>query len=148
MIMNIDFNVTDILPTRWWTLTQNVLSNKTFDKEEFVSLFKETFEVLRYCVCEDTVDKGLIELIKDVSGFSATRFAHLNYEHLAACEMAEAMLTNCLQGEQQSEPITKGKWFYVCEIELDFSDADEALFIVTQDIEAWDTPAEWFADDC
>ena len=40
MIMNIDFKVMDILPTRWWILTQNVLSNKTFDKEEFVSLFK------------------------------------------------------------------------------------------------------------
>lgn len=33
LIMNIDidFDVTDILPDRWWDLTQNVLGNQTFD---------------------------------------------------------------------------------------------------------------------
>ena len=56
--------------------------------------------------------------------------------------------TSNITAARKSEPITKGKWFYVYEIELDFTNADEALFIVTQDIEAWDTPAEWFADDC
>ena len=147
--MKIDFNVTDILPDKWWELTKNVLSEKKFDVEAFIALFKETFDVLRYCVCEDSVDKGLIELVKDIGGFSATRFAHLSYEHLAACEMAEAMLANCLQGEKQSEPITKGKWFYVCEIELDFTDVDESLFIVTQEIETWENFSYCeFADDC
>ena len=29
-------------------IIQNVLENKIFDKEAFVSLFKDTFEVLRY----------------------------------------------------------------------------------------------------
>lgn len=55
--MEIDFNVTDILPSRWWEVTQTVLENKKFDRAGFVTLFKETFEVLRYCVCEDTVNK-------------------------------------------------------------------------------------------
>ena len=42
------------------------------------------------------IKKELIELIKDVSGFVSTRFAKINYEHLAACELTDAMLTNCL----------------------------------------------------
>ena len=77
--MDIDFNVTDILPDRWWNLTQDVLSDKKFDKEAFETLFKETFEVLRYCACEDSVNKELIELIKDVSSFTATRFAKVDF---------------------------------------------------------------------
>ena len=31
--MNIDFNVTDILPDRWWNLTQDVLSDKNLTKK-------------------------------------------------------------------------------------------------------------------
>jgi hypothetical protein len=147
--LNIDFNVTDILPDKWWELTKNVLSEKKFDREAFVELFKDTFEVLRYCACEDRVDKGLIELVKDIGGFSGTRFAHLNYEHLAACELADALLTNCLQCEKNDEP-TMGKWHwcYMCDIELDFSNAEEALFVVTQEIETWENFSECeFADD-
>lgn len=139
LVLNIDFNVTDILPDRWWDLTQNVFGNKTFDKREFISLFNETFEVLRYCACEDAVHKELIELVKNVSGFLATRFSKVGYDHLAACELTDAMLENCLQSETRNWPITKGKWFYVYEVELDFTKADEALFIVTQDIETWDS---------
>lgn len=147
--MNIDFNVTFILPDKWWELTENVLSEKKFDGEAFIALFKETFDVLRYCVCEDSVDKRLIELVKVIGGFSATRFAHLNYEHLAACELADALLANCLQGDKKDKPITRGTWCYICEIELDFSDADEALFVVTQEIETWEEfSACDFADDC
>ena len=139
--MNIDFNVTDILPVKWCEFTQNVLREKKFDREAFIVLFKETFAVLKDCTCEDSVDKGVIELIKDVSGFNATRFAHLNYEHLAACELTDAMLVNCLQCEKKNEPITKGTWYYTCEIELDFSDADEALFVIAQEIDKWDSIA-------
>lgn len=147
--MNIDFNITDILPDKWWELTENVMEKKTFDSEAFVSLFKETFEVLRYCVCEDSIDKGLIELIRDISAFNATRFAKVNYEHLAACELTDAMLINCLQGEKHNEPVTKGKWFYISEVELDFSNADDAFFIVLDDIETWeDFSGCEFADDC
>ena len=147
--MNIDFNVTDILPDRWWNLTQDVLSNKKFDKEEFGTLFKETFEVLRHCVCEDCVNRELIELIKDVSGFVATRFAKVNYWHLAACELTDAMLTNCLQGETQKEPITKGKWVLLTtEIGVDFMNVDKMLFNFSEDL-AWASfSPEDFADDC
>ena len=137
--MNIDFNVTDILPDRWWNLTQDVLSDKKFDQEEFETLFKETFEVLRYCACEDSVNKELIELIKDASGFATTRFAKVDFYHLAACELTEAMLMNCLQGETQNEPITKGKWrLRRSEIDVDFLDVDEMLFNFSQDFEWWD----------
>ena len=136
--MNIDFNVTDILPDRWWNLTQNVLSDKKFDKEEFETLFKETFEVLRYCPCEDSVNKELIELIKDVSGFTATRFAKVDFYHLAACELTDAMLMNCLQGETQNEPITKGEWYIYSDISLDFTKPDEMLFNIATDLGKWD----------
>ena len=36
--MNIDFNVTDILPDKWWELTKNVLSEKKFDREVYSTL--------------------------------------------------------------------------------------------------------------
>lgn len=135
--MNIDFNVTDILPDRWWDLTRNVLGNKTFEKREFISLFNETFEVLRYCACEDAVHKELIELIKDVSGFSATRFSKVSYDHLAACELTDAMLFNCLQGEKENDPVAKGKWVLLTsEIDVDFLNVDDMLFNFSQDL-AW-----------
>ena len=136
--MNIDFNVTDILPDRWWNLTQDVLSDKKFNKEEFIALFNETFAVLRYCACEDNVNKELIELIKDVSGFTATRFAKVDFYHLAACELTDAMLMNCLQGETQNEPITKGEWYIYSDISLDFTKPDEMLFNIATDLEQWD----------
>ena len=135
--MNIDFNVTDILPDRWWDLTRNVLGNKTFEKREFISLFNETFEVLRYCACEDAVHKELIELIKDVSGFVATRFSKVSYDHLAACELTDAMLVNCLQGERENDPVAKGKWVLLTsEIDVDFLNVDDMLFNFSQDL-AW-----------
>ena len=146
--MNIDFNITDILPDRWWILTQDVLSDKKFDKEEFIALFKETFEVLRYCTCEDTVNKELIELIKDISGFTATRFAKVDFYHLAACELTDAMLMNCLQGETQIAPITKGKWVLLTsEIDVDFLNVDDMLFNFSEDL-AWMEVGVGFADDC
>lgn len=135
--MNIDFNVTDILPSRWWDLTQDVLRDKKFYEEEFRSLFKETFEVMRYCVCEETVNKGLIEPIKEVSGFIATRFVKADYNHLAACELADAMLANCLQSEIQDEPIRNGRWMILTtEIEINFLDVDMMLFNFAQNL-AW-----------
>ena len=147
--MNIDFNITDILPDRWWDLTQNVLGNKNFDKTEFIVLFNDTFEVLRYCVCEDSVNKELIELIKNVGGFVATRFTKINYYHLAACELTDAMLTNCLQSETTNEPISKGKWtLLTTKIDVDFLNVDDMLFNFSEDL-AWAafTPDD-FADDC
>ena len=147
--MNIDFKVTDILPSRWWDLTQNVMENKKFDKEEFITLFKETFEVFRYCACEDSVKKELIELVKDVSGFVATRFSKVNYWHLAACELTDAMLTDCLQGDKQDKPLSKGKWILLTtEIDVDFRNVDNMLFNFSEDL-AWASfsPTD-FADDC
>ena len=108
-----------------------------FDKEEFISLFKDTFEVLRYCVCEDCVNKELIELIKNVSGFVGTRFSKVGYDHLAACELTDAMLVNCLQSEKQNDPITKGKWVLLTtEIDVDFLRVDDMLFNFSHDL-AW-----------
>ena len=127
--------ITYILPEKWTELTQKVLSNKKFDKEEFIVLFNETFEVLRYCSCEDEVNRGMIQLVKMVSGFIATRFAKLDYYHLAACELADAMLTNCLQYETTDEPISKGKWFRLTsEIDIDFLNVEDELFNFSQDL--------------
>ena len=122
----------------WWNLNQDVLSDKKFDTEAFIDLFNETFEVLRYCVCEDSVNKERIELIKDVSGFVASRFAKVDYYHLAACELTDAMLMNCLQGETQNVPITKGEWYIYSDISLDFTKPDDMLFNIATDLEQWD----------
>ena len=54
-----------------------------------------------FCVSEDSVNKELIEPVKNVSGFVATRFSKVNYWHLAACELTDAMRANCLQGDKQ-----------------------------------------------
>ena len=88
--MEIDFNATDILPSKWWYFTHDVLRDKKIDSDEFISLFKETFAVLRNCSCEESINKESIELIKDVSGFVSTRFAKINSEHLAACELTDS----------------------------------------------------------
>lgn len=137
--MEIDFNATDILPLKWWYFTHDVLRDKKFDSDEFISLFKETFEVLRNCPCEETIKKELIELIKDMSGFVSTRFAKINYEHLAACELTDAMLTNCLQSETVNKPIKSGKWtLLTCEIDVNFLAPETELFKFTLDLEKWD----------
>lgn len=136
--MEIDFNATDILPSKWWYFTRDVLSEKKFDSDEFISLFKETFEVLRNCPCEETINKELIELIKDVSGFVSTRFAKINYEHLAACELTDAMLTNCLTCGKRKKPIAKGKWNLIAsEIDVNFSDPETEFLNFTLDLEEW-----------
>ena len=136
--MEIDFNATDILPSKWWYFTHDVLRDKKIDSDEFISLFKETFAVLRNCSCEESINKKLIELIKDVSGFVSTRFAKINNEHLAACELTDAMLTNCLQNETTSEPIKSGKWtLLTSEIDVNFSDPEAELFIFTLELDEW-----------
>ena len=147
--MTIDFNVTDILPDKWWELTKCVLSDRKFDKEDFVSIFKETFEVLRNCACESNIDKGLIDLIKNASGFAGTRFNKVNYWHLAACELTDAMITNCLEGATKEEPITKGKWtLLTTEIDVDFLAVDDMLFNFSEDLAWADFSPDNFADDC
>lgn len=145
--MTIDFNVTDILPSRWRELTQNFLNNKNFDKEEFIVLFNETFEVLRYCVCEGSVNRELIELIKNVSGFVGIKYARGSLEQWAACELTDAMLTNCLQCEMKNEPICKGKWtLLTTEIEVDFFDVENMISKFT-DLLCAALCTGW-ADDC
>ena len=95
------------------------------------------------------MNKELIELVKDVSGFVATRFSKVNYWHLAACELTDAMLTDCLQGDKQDEPLSKGKWtLLTTEIDVDFRNVDNMLFNFSEDL-AWASfsPTD-FADDC
>ena len=134
--MEIDFNTTDILPSKWWYFTHDVLSEKKFDSDKFISLFKETFAVLRNCSCEESINKESIELIKDVSGFVSTRFAKINSEHLAACELTDAMLTNCLQSEAVNKPIKSGKWtLLTCEIDINFLDPETELSNFSLDLE-------------
>ena len=129
--MDIFVNVTNTLSSRWLELTKKALRNReneNFDQEEFITLFKDTFEVFRYCTCEDSVNKEMIELVKDVSGFVGTKYARGSLEQWAACELTDAMLTNCLQGEAQAEPVSKVKWtFLTTEIEVDFFDPENMI---------------------
>ena len=136
--MEIDFNATDILPSKWWYFTHDVLRDKKIDSDEFISLFKETFAVLRNCSCEESIKKESSELIKEVSGFVSTRFAKINSEHLAACELTDAMLTNCLQSEAVNKPIKSGKWtLLTCEIDVNFLALETELSNFTLDLEEW-----------
>ena len=86
----------------------------------------------------ESINKELVEVIKVVSKFVSTRFAKINNEHLAACELTDALLTNCLQNETTNEPNQSGKWtILTIKIDINFSDPKTELFKFTLELEEW-----------
>ena len=133
-----DFLITDILPLQWWELTKEISQNKKFEFDSFCELFKETFAAISQYSSEEKIDRDIIELIKDISGFVSTRFSPLSYEHLAACELTDAMLTNCFCGETNSLAEGIGKWcLLTSEIDVDFNSPENEIFNFATDLEKW-----------
>jgi hypothetical protein len=58
----------------------------------------------------------------------------IGYEHAAATEISEAMIHCCLYEEPHEEVITKGKWYILSDISIDFTNPDEMLFDIATDI--------------
>ena len=134
--MNNDLLIEHILPQKWRHLTIDALADKTFNDSEFLDLFKETFKVLRNYSNKSTIDRKIIELVKQISAFIATQFAPVNTVHDAACELTDAMITHCFCNEEKDALSSKGMWCLLgAEIELDFEDADNELFGLTVEIE-------------
>lgn len=134
-----DILITDILPLKWWDLTREISQNQKFDCDSFCELFKETFSAISQYSSEEKIDRDMIDLIKNISGFVFARFSPLSYEHLAACELADAMLTNCFCGETNSLTNGIGKWYLLnCEINVDFNDPEIEIFNFATDLKKWD----------
>ena len=147
--MKKEFDDYDLLTLRWHTLTTEATLEKKFDRDEFVSLFKETFAVIRKYSVSQTIERGIMDLVFTASGFVATKLVRISHEHTAAAELTEAMLHCCLYEEPHDEVITKGEWYIFTDITLDFTDPDEMLFNLANDLETWDLiPTADFADDC
>ena len=131
-----DFLITDILPLQWWEFTKEVSQNKKFDSESFCEIFKETFTAISQCSSNEKNDRDTIDLIKNIGGFVSTRFLPLSWEHLAACELTDAMLTNCFCGETYSLIDGIGKWYLLtCEIAVDFNNPENEIFNFATDLE-------------
>ena len=133
-----DFLITDILPLQWWEFTKEISQTQKFDCDSFCELFKETFSTISQYSSEEKIDRDIIDLIKNISGFVSTRFSPLSYEHLAACELTDAMLTNCFCGETNSLTNGIGKWYLLTsEIDVDFNDPENEILNFATDLEKW-----------
>ena len=136
--MRENFDDYEFLILRWFDLRRDAMLENKFDSEVFVSLFKETFEVLKNYSVKPNIDRDIMDLVFEISGFVATRMIKIGYEHAAATEISEAMIHCCLYEEPHEEVITKGKWYIFSNISIDFTNPDEMLFDIATDIAKWD----------
>ena len=72
--MESNLETVEFLSVEWWNLTDTVLIDKTFDEEVFLSLFKKTFAAVCEYSCKNFIHREVMELVKNISGFLATRF--------------------------------------------------------------------------
>ena len=101
---------------------------KTFDEALFFKLFKETFEAVRQYSCEDYIPREVMGMFKSISGFVGTRNEPVDYDHSAACELAEAMVTHCFCENKKDTQTAKGKWIlFNSKIDVDFDSILNAL---------------------
>ena len=124
------------LQLEWDFLTTDILILETFDEELFFKLFKETFEAVRQYSCEDYIPREVMGMFKSICGFVGTRREPVNYDHSAACELAEAMVTHCFCENKKDTQTAKGKWIlFNSEIDVDFDDAEIEHFRWSTEIE-------------
>ena len=140
--MKLDFDDYDILSVRWAEFTDKVMLERVFDYDEFISLFGETFEAIKKYSAAPKIDRDLMDLVMNVGGFVATRLVKINYWHIAAVELTEAMLHCCLYEDPHEEVISKGVWYTISEVTLDFTNPGEMLYMLAQDFEKWDEIAQ------
>lgn len=147
--MKKEFDEYDLLVLRWAALTTEATLEKKFERDEFISLFKETFAVIRKYSVSQTIERKIMELVFTISGFVATKLVDIGYAHIAATELAEAMLHCCLYEEPHEQEIDKGKWFIFYNVDLDFTDPEGMLLYLATYFEDSDSISpDNFADDC
>ena len=140
--MKLDFDDYEILTLRWADLTEKVMLERVFDYDEFISLFGETFEAIKKYSVAATIDRDLMDLVMNIGGFVATRRVKIDHRHIAAVELTEAMLHCCLYEDPHEKIISKGEWYTISEVTLDFTAPDETLYMLAQDFEKWDEIAQ------
>ena len=133
--MKLDFDDYDILSVRWAEFTDNVMLERVFDYDEFISLFGETFEAIKKHSVAPKIDRDLMDLVMHIGGFVATRLVKINHWHIAAVELTEAMVHCCLYEDPHEEIISKGSWYTISEVTLDFTNPEEMLYMLVQDFE-------------
>lgn len=136
--MRLDFDDYEILTLRWADLTEKVMLERALDRDEFISLFGETFEAIKKYSVAPTIDRDLMDLVMNAGGFAATRRVKIDHWHIAAVELTEAMLHCCLYENPHKEIISKGEWYTISEVTLDFTNPEETLYMLAQDFEKWD----------
>ena len=140
--MKLDFDDYDILSVRWAEFTDKVMLERVFDYDDFISLFGETFEAIKKHSVAPTIDRDLMDLVMNIGGFVATRLVKINHWHIAAVEFTEAMVHCCLYEDPHKEIISKGEWYTISEVTLDFTNPEEMLYMLAQDFEKWDEIAQ------
>ena len=140
--MKLDFDDYEILTLRWANLTEKVMFERALDRDEFISLFGETFEAIKKHSVAPKIDRDLMDLVMNVGGFVATRRVKIDHWHIAAVELTEAMVHGCLYEDPHKEIISKGEWYTISEVTLDFTNPEEMLYILAQDFEKWDEIAQ------
>ena len=135
--MKREFYKYEFLSTKWFEITKNSMLENKFNCKEFILLFKETYDVIKqYSTCS-TIDREIMDLIFNISGFVATRQLKIGFEHSAATELTEAMLHCCLYEEAHDEIVTKGEWYIFSDIILDFTNPEETLFNIVAHLDNW-----------
>ena len=140
--MKLDFDDYDILSVRWAEFTDKVMLERVFDYDEFISLFGETFEAIKKYSVAPKIDRDLMDLVMNVGGCVATRLVKINHWHIAAVELTESMVHCCLYEDPHKEIISKGEWYTISEVTLDFTNPEETLYMLAQDFEKWDEIAQ------
>lgn len=136
--MKKDFENYETLSFRWSTLTSKAIIERKFNREEFVSLFKKTFEKIKKYSIAPTIDRDIMDLVFSISGFVATRLVNISNEHTAATELVEAMIHCCLYEEPHENIIEKGEWYIFSNTSVDFTEPDKTLLDIAMAFEQWD----------
>ena len=84
------------LSADWREVTAKIITQKAFDYELFKKVFVKTFKEAEYLSHQKKIEKRYISLLLSAKDFEATRHIKISEEHRSACELTDAMLTNCL----------------------------------------------------
>ena len=84
------------LSADWREVTAKIITQKTFDYERFKEVFVKTFKEAERLSHQKMIKKRYISLLLSAKDFEATRHIKISEEHRSACELTDAMLTNCL----------------------------------------------------
>jgi hypothetical protein len=127
------------LARRWTEMTKRALLAHTLDRREFIVLFQSTYEMVKKYSVLSAIDRDRMGLVLAVGGFSATRMAAVDPMHVAAVDLANAMMCSCLCGAAQEEIVVLGSNCASAPDRLEFTRPSEALDILKGDAELFQT---------